>query len=215
MKKPSSISRRNFLQLSASFGMLAALGRINVTQAQTAPNYKALVCVFLFGGNDGHNLVVPLANAQYSAYTSARGGIGLPPTQLLAINDAAQGAFGLHYAMPEMQTLYQQGKAAVLANVGVLVRPTSYADYQTSNQLPTNLRSHSDQVVQMQTGYPNASGATGWGGRSVDLMQTYNANTTFPVSISMSGVAQFCSGAVVEAARLPPGEYLHHDPLRL
>lgn len=215
MKKPSSISRRNFLQLSASFGMLAALGRINVTEAQTAPNYKALVCVFLFGGNDGHNLVVPLANAQYSAYTSARSGIGLPPTQLLPVNDAAQGAFGLHYAMPEMQALYQQGKAAVLANVGVLVRPTSYADYQTSNQLPTNLRSHADQVVQMQTGYPNASGATGWGGRSVDLMQAYNANTTFPVSISMSGVAQFCSGAVVQAASLQPGNYLDQNAMSL
>jgi uncharacterized protein (DUF1501 family) len=219
MKNKQTLSRRNFLQMSAScgasLGMLAALGRFNSAEAQTAQNYKALVCLFMFGGNDGHNLVVPTGGAQYSAYQTARGGVALPPGQILGINDAQQGAFGLHYAMPEMQTLYQQGYLAVLANVGVLVRPTTYNDYQTSNQLPTNLRSHSDQVVQMQTGYPNASGATGWGGRTVDLMQTANANTSFPVSISMNGNSQFCAGALVQGANLQPGNYLSQNAMSL
>lgn len=219
MKTKQTISRRNFLQLSASagasLGMLAALGQFNKAQAQTPQNYKALVCLFMFGGNDGHNMVVPVSNTQYAAYTTARGSLALPPTQILGINDPVQGAFGLHYGLPELQTIYLQGRMAILANVGMLVRPTSYADYQVSNQLPTNLRSHSDQVVQMQTGFPNSSGGTGWGGRTVDLMQSYNASTNFPVSISMNGNSQFCAGALVQGANLQPGNYLNQNAMSL
>src|SRR5205085_2858488 len=156
MKNTHKISRRGFMQMGASFGMLAALGRLQLASAAPIQDYKALVCVFMFGGNDGHNTVVPLSNSQYSVYQSARGGLALPPSQLLAIGDATQGAFGLHYGLPELQNIYQQARMAVLANVGMLVRPTSYVDFQTNNQLPTNLRSHSDQVQQMQTGYPDA-----------------------------------------------------------
>ncbi|MBI3652836.1 MAG: DUF1501 domain-containing protein [Acidobacteria bacterium] len=219
MKTKQTISRRHFLQMSAScgvsLGMLAALGQLRTAQAQTAQNYKALVCLFLLGGNDGHNLVVPTSAAQYNAYTTARGGLALPPAQILGISDPVQGAFGLHYAMPEMQTLYQQGHLAIVANVGVLARPTTYHDYQTANQLPTNLRSHSDQVVQMQTGFPNASGATGWGGRAVDVLQSLNTGTAFPVSISMNGNAQFCAGALVQGANLQPGNYLSQNAMSL
>src|SRR6266849_6810485 len=100
MRTAKDISRREFVQLSAAFGMLAGLGQFKLTQAAPVQDYKALVCLFMFGGNDGHNLVVPLNNTQYSAYQAARGGLALPPNQLLGINDAAQGAFGLHYAMP-------------------------------------------------------------------------------------------------------------------
>src|SRR5438046_4930697 len=117
MNKESMMSRRKFLQLSAGFGMLAGLGQLNVAQA--ANDYKALVCCFLMGGNDGHNTVVPRTASQYAAYTQARPGLALGPNQLLNINDATQGPFGFHFSMPEMQTLYNQGKLAVLANVGM------------------------------------------------------------------------------------------------
>jgi uncharacterized protein (DUF1501 family) len=215
MNKQHTISRRKFLQLGASFGMLTALGRFNLTQAAQAPDYKALVCVFMFGGNDGHNLIVPLAGAQYSAYQTARGSLALPTNQLLPVTDPALGQFGLHYGMPELQTLFQQGKMAILANVGNLVRPTAYADFQAANQLPVQLRSHSDQVAQMQTGFPNPSSSTGWGGRTVDLMQPSNAGTSFPVSISMSGNALFCTGSVVQAAALQPGNELDQNAMSL
>jgi uncharacterized protein (DUF1501 family) len=215
MNKQHKISRRNFLQLSASFGMVAALGRFNLTQAAQAPDYKALVCVFMLGGNDGHNLVVPLGSPQYSAYQAARASLALPTSQLLPITDPTRGQFGLHYGLPELQGLYQQGRMAILANVGNLVRPTSYADFQAANQLPVQLRSHSDQVAQMQTGVPNASGSTGWGGRTVDLMQPMNAATSFPVSISMSGNALFCAGSVVQAAALQPGNDLDQSAMSL
>jgi uncharacterized protein (DUF1501 family) len=213
MMTPHTLSRRNFLQLSASFGMLAALGEFKLSKAAPAQDYKALVCIFMGGGNDGHNTVVPLSASQYSAYTAARGGLALPLNQLLAVNDPALGPFGLHYGMPELQGIFQQGRMAVISNVGVLVRPTSYADFQSANQLPTNLRSHADQVGQMQTGFPNAMGSTGWGGRTVDLMQPSNAATTFPVSISMSGTALFCVGNVAASASLQPGNYLDQNAM--
>ena len=213
MKRNHEISRRDFLQLTASVGMLAALGEFKLSNAAPVQDYKALVCIFMQGGNDGHNVVVPLSGAQYNAYTAARGGLALPLNQLLSINDPTLGPFGLHYGMPELQSIYQQGKMAVVSNVGNLVRPTTYADYQASNQLPTNLRSHSDQVAQMQTGFPNAMGSTGWGGRTADLMQANNAGTTFPVSISMNGTALFCVGNVAASATLQPGNDLDQNAM--
>ncbi|MEW6130445.1 MAG: DUF1501 domain-containing protein [Acidobacteriota bacterium] len=215
MNKQHTISRRNFLQLGASFGMVAALGRFNFVEAAQAPDYKALVCVFMFGGNDGHNLIVPLASPQYSAYTTARGSLALPINQLLSVNDSTLGAFGFHYGMPEIQSLFQQSRCAVVANVGNLVRPTSYADYQAATQLPVQLRSHSDQVAQMQTAVPSSSGSTGWGGRTVDAMQARNAGTSFPVSISMNSPALFCVGNVNQAAALQPGNYLDQNAMSL
>ncbi|HEY9232391.1 MAG TPA: DUF1501 domain-containing protein [Blastocatellia bacterium] len=213
MNNTHQISRRGFMQMGASFGMLAALGRLPIASAASAQDYKALVCVFMFGGNDGHNAVVPLSNSQYSAYQAARGGLALPPNQLLAIGDPTQGAFGLHYGLPELQNIYQQARMAVLANVGMLVRPTAYVDFQSNNQLPTNLRSHSDQVQQMQTGYPNSFGASGWGGRSVDAMQSLNIGTNFPMSISLNGQALFCTGSVIQSASLQPGNYLDQNAM--
>jgi len=219
MKTALPISRRNFLQLSANLGMLLGLGRFNWAEAATASDYKALVCLFMFGGNDGHNMIVPRQNAQYNAYVAARGGLALPPAQLLDIADVAQGPFALHYAMPELQKLYNQGSLAVLANVGMLVQPTSYAQLTApSTALPLNLRSHSDQIVQMQTGIPTAGGSTGWGGRVLDLMEwtySYNSMTSFPVSIAMGSPALFCSGAIVPGASLQPGNYLDQNAMNL
>ncbi len=193
--------------------MLAGLGQLSKVQA--ASDYKALVCCFLLGGNDGHNMVVPLAGPQYSAYSQARPSLALGMNQLLGVNDAVQGPFGFHFSMPEMKALYNQGKLAVLSNVGMLVQPTTYANQNNpSFPLPANLRSHQDQVIQMQTGYPNSSGSSGWGGRCVDLMQSaynYNAGSQFPASISMNSPALFCAGAQVPGTSLQPGNYMSQN----
>src|SRR5947209_6583522 len=186
MKIETNVTRRNFMKLGASFGMLAGLGSLSALKAATVQDYKALVCLFLTGGNDGHNLVVPRSSAQYSAYLTARGSLGLAPGQLLPISDPVLGPFGLHFSLPELQSIYNQNKLAILANVGTLVQPTKFSDLSNPNfPLPNQLRSHADQVVQMQTGYPDASGSTGWGGRSLDNVQSNNTNATFPTSISM------------------------------
>ena len=204
------MTRREFVQLSATFGMLAGLSKFNVASA--ASDYKALVCLFLLGGNDGHNMVVPLAGPEYNAYKAARGGLALPLNQLLPISDAGQGAFGLHYAMPEMQTLYSQGRLALVNNVGVLVKPTLYSDLTAPGfPVPMNLRSHSDQIVEMMTGYPSSGGATGWGGRALDGLAGTNAGTAFPVSIAMNSPSLFCSGATVQGASVQPGNFLSQN----
>ena len=180
------ITRREFLHLTASLGMLTAVGKLDLAQAGPVQDYKALVCLFMFGGNDGHNVVVPLESAQYAAYQSARGVLALPTSRLLPINDPTLGAFGLHNALPELQALFQQEKLALLANVGPLVEPTTYRDVvDRTVPLPVNLRSHSRQVQAMQSGYPSGGGNTGWGGRALDQLRDFNGNTEFPVAIAI------------------------------
>ncbi|MFN0083906.1 MAG: DUF1501 domain-containing protein [Blastocatellia bacterium] len=213
MKK--ELSRRTFLQMGAGFGMLAGLGQLGLEGTPAAAqDYKALVCLFMLGGNDGHNLVVSKNGVQYAAYQAARGGLALPQNQLLDINDPNQGLFGLHYGMPEMQALYNQGKAAILANVGMLVQPTAYASLANpAFPVPANLRSHSDQIQQMQSGIPNSSGGSGWGGRTLDLLQASNAGGNFPVSIAMNTPAIFCGGNTVQGATLQPGNSLDQSAM--
>src|SRR5580698_6577880 len=120
-------SRREFLKATISsatalgaVGAMSKFGELNALAA--GANYQALVCVFLAGGNDGHNTVVPMTTAQqnYSLYQQARGGLAIPQGQLLPIANGSD-TYGLHPSLPEIQTLYNQKKAAVLANVGMLV----------------------------------------------------------------------------------------------
>src|SRR5882724_7214903 len=116
MKKTHEISRRGFMQAGLSLGAFAALSRLQIASAAPASDYKALVCIFLFGGNDGHNTVVPLNGANYNNYKVNRAGLALPLNQLLPINTLSNTPYGLHYGLPELQGLYQQNKVAILAN---------------------------------------------------------------------------------------------------
>lgn len=204
------LSRRNFLKLTASTGlsagMVAALGQFEQAAAAQAQDYKALVCLFLFGGNDGHNMVIPMSASEYPVYQAKRGGLALTGNKLLPITTTNGGQYALNYGMVEMQQLFQQGKLAVIANTGTLNQPTTQQQYQQNVvPLPTQLFSHSDQVVQMQAGL---AANTGWGGRICDLVQPNNANSTFPASISFNGAALFCNGQAVSGTSLQPGNDL-------
>lgn len=212
------ISRRNFLEIGASFGALAALSNLNFAQESrnssgdfVSGEYKALVCVFLFGGNDGHNTVVPLAANEYNAYRTLRGGLGLTPDKIITINTNG-AAYGLHYALPELQTLFNQGKMAIVPNVGNLVRPTTRADL---TQVPTQLFSHSDQTAQMQNGSPDNSLGTGWGGRTADVLLPNNAGSIFPSSVSFNGASLFSSGGQIQSASLQPGNDLSQNAMNV
>ncbi len=199
-------SRRNFLKLTASTSLVAALGQFESAAAAQAVDYKALVCIFLFGGNDGHNMVIPLAASEFPTYQAKRGGLALTGNHLLPITTTNGGQYAFNYGLVEMQQLFQQGKLAVIANTGMLNQPTTQQQYaQNSVPLPTQLFSHSDQVVQMQTGL---AANTGWGGRICDAVQANNANTTFPASISFNGAALFCNGQAVSGTSLQPGNDL-------
>lgn len=189
--------------------MVTALGGFLPAEGAMAQDYKALVCIFLFGGNDGHNTVVPMAPAEYNAYIAKRGGLALTGNRVLPVTTSTGGQYGFNYGMPEIQSLFQQGKVAVVANTGMLYQPTTKLEYQQNSvPLPTQLFSHSDQVVQMQAGVPNASASSGWGGRIADLVQPNNAGTTFPISISFNGSSLYVAGQSVPATNLQPGNSL-------
>lgn len=195
-----AFSRRDFLKrtcCTAAAGFAAAsfnrFGLVNAL-AQGSQDYKALVCVFLFGGNDSNNMVVPFSSSGYASYQQIRSVLALPQNSLLPIAAPSAGSFGLHPKFPEIQALFNQKHLAVLANVGTLVRPTTRAQFQQGQaNLPQNLFSHEDQQAQMQTATLNSNGQTGWAGRTADKIQSIYGGS-FPVIISLAGTNVFCEG---------------------
>jgi uncharacterized protein (DUF1501 family) len=169
------------------FGMLNAL-------AATSSSYKALVCVFMFGGNDANNMLIPNDSTGYNNYASIRGALALPQNSLLPLGTG--GAFALHPSMPEVQALFNSKNAALLANVGTLLTPTSKAAYQAATvQTPSNLFSHPDQQSEWQNQVQDASGTSGWAGRIADLLQTQlNPGALVPMIASLDGDTLFCNG---------------------
>ncbi|HEX7174516.1 MAG TPA: DUF1501 domain-containing protein [Pyrinomonadaceae bacterium] len=167
-------------------------------QDSAADDYRALVCVFLNGGNDGNNMVVPFDDARYNQYNAARGaaGLAIPKASLLAVNPASGNQYGLHPNMPELQTLFGQGKLAVVCNTGPLVEPLTRATYQSgAGKRPLQLFSHSDQVNLWQTSIANNASQTGWGGRTADRTAPLNGAATFPQVVSIAGISTFVIGA--------------------
>lgn len=203
-----SISRRRWLSGVGATSLLTRFSWMNAFAQTTTPDYKALVCVFLAGGNDGHNTVVPLAQTQFNAYRAARGGLALPDNNgaLLQVVTPDGTPFGLNPGLAAIHPLWAQGKLAVLANAGMLVQPVTRTQFLANAvPVPTNLFSHSDQTQQMQSGVPSTSGGTGWGGRAADLVQTLNGTSTFPTAVSIAGPSLFCMGNVIRSASLFPG----------
>jgi uncharacterized protein (DUF1501 family) len=206
------MSRRAFLRNAAALsaaGLASRLDFINAigtANAQAATDYKALVCVFMFGGNDGNNTVIPLDSAGYAQYAAARpaaSGIQLAQASLLPIQPVNTGTpLGLHPALTHVQALFQQNKAAVLANVGTLLAPTSQAQY-AAGQRPLSLYSHADQQAQWQSSISSAAAGTGWGGRLADSVAAYNAGTGFPVITSLDGTVLFTTGATSVPLTVP------------
>jgi len=207
-----ALSRRAFLRRAAalsSAGLASRLDLINMigsANAQAASDYKALVCVFMFGGNDGNNTVIPLDAAGYAQYAAARptaSGVQLAQGTLLPIQPVNTGTpFGLHPALTQVQALFRQNKAAVLANVGTLLAPTSQAQY-AAGQRPLSLYSHSDQQAQWQSAISSAAAGTGWGGRLADSVAAYNAGTGFPVITSLDGTVLFTTGTTSVPLTIP------------
>ncbi|MFN0167881.1 MAG: DUF1501 domain-containing protein [Bryobacteraceae bacterium] len=204
-------TRREFLKKCCSLGAAGAtahvtrLGLINAN-AQSASGYRALVCVFLFGGNDANNTIVPLDSRNYADYTRGRGPIALTAAQLLAIADKSGARpFGLHPQLAGLQQLYIEKRVAAVLNVGTLVKPTTKQMIASGQaQLPRNLYSHSDQTQQWQTSNPQGGG-TGWGGRAADFMQFMNSATGFPTGISVNGNAAFLNGNSSRPLNVNPG----------
>lgn len=212
------LSRRQLLRGLGGAALLARFGGLNALAQSAPPDYKALVCIFLAGGNDGHNTVVPLTQSEFNAYKTARGSVALPDNNgpLLQISTPNDTPYGLNPGLTAIHPLWAQGKLAVLANTGMLVQPVNRTQYLANSvPLPTNLFSHSDQIQQMQSGVPSTSGGTGWGARAADTIQSKNGASTFPAGVSISGPALFCAGNVISSASLFPGFNLDVSGLQL
>jgi len=203
--------------------MASTIDKLSLVNALAQPpGYRALVCIFLYGGNDCNNTIIPLGASTdptggYAAYQAARNSSGLAIAQnkLLPLSpnppSCGGGAFGLHTNLPELQQFWGQGKLAVVCNVGPLVVPLTRADYQSNKPRPYQLFSHSDQQDQWQNCRADARTSTGWGGRAADRLADPAAS--FPLLTSLGGTPTFTVGTVasplaISAAPTPLNQIL-------
>jgi uncharacterized protein (DUF1501 family) len=202
------MKRRDFLQHAGALAGTAALGQLGVLAAHAASSsdYKALVCIFLYGGNDANNTIVPLDTAGYANYAQTRSYLALAQAQLLPLA-VASGApqYGLHPALPGLQSLWASGNLAIVANVGTLVQPLTKAQYlSTTTVKPQSLFSHIDQQHEWQASVSSTSSSnSGWGGRLLDALAALNANSRIPPMISTGGNNLFVTGAASQALVIP------------
>ena len=157
-----------------------------------AGDYKALVCIFMFGGNDGNNLLIPNDSRYTGNYATPRGALAVPQSALQALTPlnapAGGGQYGLHSSMPELAALFNSGQVAMLANVGTLLAPITQAQYNSrSVAVPPQLFSHADQQVEWQTSIEDQPAKTGWGGRCADLLYSLNSSNNVSMNISVAG----------------------------
>lgn len=189
------LSRRDVLRHGAGGAGLATLAGMTMMQSAAAASaqsgsYKALVCVFLWGGNDSFNLVVPTSATEYDAYLTSRPTLAVPQNMLLPITPATSTGvtYGMHPAMPHLQSLFQSGKLAILGNVGCLIEPTTKATYlDHTAERPPQLFSHSDQQYQWQTSYAQSIVNVGWCGRVADNLLSLNGGAALSMNISLDG----------------------------
>ncbi len=202
-----SRNRREFLKGCCALGaagiasQLSELGMLTA-HAQSAGDYRALVCIFLFGGNDSNNMVVPI-DSRYGAYQTMRGAVALPVSGTGAVLPIGSSGYGLHPALTNVQRLYNERRSAPVFNVGTLVRPTTKATL-SSTRLPRNLYSHSDQTQQWQSSDPNGGG-TGWAGRVNDVIGSLNTGPLSPGVNLNSGNALFLSGTGTQGVNVSNG----------
>ena len=190
----------------SSLSQLKAIGAMaadntNSIQPFATSDFKALVCIFLSGGNDGGNTIIPYDSTSYSSYNKSRAELALDQKTLLPITPKSYNdgkSYALHPQIPEIQSLFSSGKLSILANVGTLVAPTNITSYQQGSSIPLQLYSHLDQQNQWQCSISDQPILlTGWGGRLGDLMNSMNVNEQISMQISLTGMNFFQIGKTV------------------
>src|SRR5260370_23459572 len=187
------------------------------------PSYRALVCIFMFGGNDSNNVIIPYDGyTDLGGYGDVRGGsgIGIPQDSLLQVSPPRAGAkFGLHPALgnkfngSSLYDLWQSGKVSAVVNVGTLIQPVSQADYRAGRFRPYQLFSHSDQQTEWQTSVANGPAPKGWAGRMRDVFGIDPSG--FPTIASVSGVTIFSAGSATRPLVLPDANTTPANALQL
>lgn len=205
-------TRRDFMRLAccsaATASIVGGLSKFGLVSAlaQGTTDYKALVCIFLFGGNDSNNLIIPLGSS-YANYQTIRANLAIAQGSVLPLQIGGAANFGFHPNVPELQGLFNtQKNLAVLANVGTLVQPTTQAQYKKYQNLPSNLFSHSDQQDQWQTTQLNGMADAGWAGKIADKINpTFNSGALFPPVLSVAGNTIFGTGDFTRPFTMSPG----------
>ena len=230
MDLKKKISRRQFIGQAncAAVGtasLLSSLLSLRLTagaaSASNFTDYKALVCLFLNGGNDSYNMLVPRQQSAYNEYEQVRGGVGgtglaIPRANLHQITSSLQNTsagagysdFGIHPDLPYLKTLYDQGDLAFVSNVGSLIEPTSLVQYNDgSKPKPEGLFSHPDHQIHWQTLVPQVRGSApkGWGGRMAEVMSHANQQSNIAMNISLSGANVLQSGTTTVPYITDPG----------
>jgi uncharacterized protein (DUF1501 family) len=211
-KNLSAITRRDFIRRAAcaavgTAAMTSTIGDLRlmnaaVAQSNIGPNdYKALVCIFLQGGNDSNNMIIPTSATQYAYYNATRTPVlAIPQSAILPVTslDGDGNTYGLHPSCPELQTLFGESKLAFLFNTGTLVYPITLAQYTASSVAkPPQLFSHADQQTQWQTSVPDQPPTTGWGGRCADLLNSVLPSAPISLMVTLAGANTFEIGNIV------------------
>jgi uncharacterized protein (DUF1501 family) len=209
-KSISEITRREFLRRAAcaavgTAAMTSAIRDLRFMNAAVAQsnltNYKALVCIFLQGGNDSNNLILPTIQLQYNNYATIRTPVlAIPQSAILPVTslDSDGNTYGLHPSCPELQTLFGEGNLAFLFNTGTLVHPLTRSQYLSGSvSTPPQLFSHADQQTQWQTSVPDQPPTTGWGGRCADLLNAVQPNAPISLMVTLAGANTFEIGNLV------------------
>jgi uncharacterized protein (DUF1501 family) len=188
------MNRREFLTSSGAAALFAATPGLAYSQvigsSAAFDDYRALVCVFLFGGNDSFNMLVPRSDTEYRAYEVSRQNLAIPQDQLLPITTPGTGSrrYSMHFAMVSLQQVFEEGRGAFVANVGPLVEPTTRDEFfEKSVALPRQLFSHNDQQDQWNSLTGNRSPKTGWAGRMADLIRDSVAGQKMATNASLFG----------------------------
>jgi uncharacterized protein (DUF1501 family) len=213
------ISRRQLLAAMATTPLVSMMG---TGTAHALPNsdYKALVCVFLFGGNDGFNMLIPNDNTHYDEYATARPDIAIPQASLLPIslNTGSDLTLGLHPSMTDVQSLFNTGKMVAIANSGVLIEPSTKVGLEDgTHAMPPFLFSHNSQQAEWQRGWSGSTTTLGWAGRLMDVLSS-DTDTISP-TFSLNGYAQLLNGSehsanLIKASSLPQVNGIKNDQRR-
>ena len=206
------MNRRDFLRNSSAAAVFAATPGLAYSQiiGGGAPfdDYRALVCVFLFGGNDSFNMLVPRSDAEYGIYQNSRQNLAIAQQDLLPITTPGTGAtlYGMHPTMTSLQQVFEAGNAAFVTNVGPLVEPTTRDEFfNKSVALPPQLFSHNDQQDQWHSLKGNRTSKTGWAGRMADLIRSNVAGQQMATNASLFGNNLLQSADETIACVMGPG----------
>ena len=188
---------------------LRIAGSLAAETQSGAGGYRAVVCLFLSGGNDSFNMLTPWSGAEFSEYTTSRADLALRQQDLIQIHPANTPGrtFAVHGSMPNLAALFDAGNAAFVANVGTLIEPVSNRAQveQKLKRLPLGLYSHSDQIEQWQTSVPHSRSGLGWAGRTADLLKDLNANQAVSMNISTAGSNVWQTGRTLAEFAAYPG----------